>query len=122
EKVALTGLDSMRFTTEALPFLRELGGATLEVEGQPPDYREVGASLEIALSTAEIAGERDWFDLGVAISVEGRELPFAEVFVALASGQSHMLLDDGAHFSLEAARLQSLRDLTEEVRLLSDSP
>ena len=55
EPVALSGLDSMRFTTEALPLLRELAGVTVEVEGQPPDYRDVGASLEIALSTAEIA-------------------------------------------------------------------
>jgi len=122
ETVALSGLDSMRFTTEALPLLRELGGATLEVEGQPPDYRDVGDSLEIALSTAEIAGERDWFGLGVTISVEGRELPFAEVFVALASGQSHILLDDGAHFSLDDPRLQSLRALIEEARELADAP
>ena len=122
EPVALSGLDSMRFTTEALPLLRELGGATLEVEGQPPDYRDVGPSLEIALSTAEIAGERDWFDLGVTIGVEGRELPFAEVFVALASGQSHMLLDDGAHFSLDDPRLQSLRALIDEARALQDTP
>src|SRR5439155_4284910 len=122
ETVALSGLDSMRFTTEALPLLRELGGATLEVEGQQPDYRDVGDSLEIALSTAEIAGERDWFDLGVTISVEGRGLPFAEVFVALASGQSHILLDDGAHFSLDDPRLQSLRALIEEARELADAP
>jgi hypothetical protein len=59
EPLALSGLDSMRFSTEALPLLRELGGAALEVEGQPPDYRDVGPSLEIALSTAETAGERD---------------------------------------------------------------
>jgi superfamily II DNA or RNA helicase len=122
ETVSLSGLDGMRFTTEALPLLRELGGATLEVEGQPPDYRDVGDALEIAVSTAEIAGERDWFDLGVAISVEGRVLPFAEVFVALASGRSHMLLDDGAHFSLDDPRLQSLRALIEEARELADAP
>ncbi len=122
EPVALSGLESMRFTTEELPLLRELAGATLEIEGQPPDYRDVGPSLEIALSTAEIAGERDWFDLGVAIGVEGRELPFAEVFVALASGHSHMLLDDGAHFSLDDPRLQSLRVLIEEARALADAP
>ena len=122
EPVALNGLDSMRFTAEALPLLRELGGVTLEIEGQPPDYRDVGPSLEIALSTAEIADERDWFDLGVTISVEGRELPFGEVFVALASGHSHMLLDDGAHFSLDDPRLQSLRALIEEARGLADAP
>ncbi|MDQ3722782.1 MAG: DEAD/DEAH box helicase, partial [Actinomycetota bacterium] len=72
--------------------------------------------------TADIAGERDWFDLGVTISVDGRELPFAEVFVALASGESRLLLDDGAHFSLLEPRLQSLRQLIEEARSLAESP
>jgi superfamily II DNA or RNA helicase len=120
--VPLIGIESMRFTTERLPQLRELPAVAIEVEGQPPDYRDIGESLEIGVSTAEIAGERDWFDLGVTISAEGRELPFAEVFVALASGHSHMLLDDGAHFSLDDPRLQSLRALIEEARTLQDSP
>jgi len=118
----LAGLDGMDFATIELPRLREQPGVVLEIEGQPPDYRDVRDSLEIGVSTAEIAGERDWFDLGVAISVEGRQLPFAEVFVALASGQSHMLLDDGGYFSLLEPRLQSLRQLVEEARSLQDSP
>lgn len=74
------------------------------------------------MSTADIAGERDWFDLRVTIAVEGRELPFAEVFAALASGESHMLLEDGAHLSLLEPRLQSLRALIEEARALTESP
>jgi len=112
----------MRLATEQLPRLRELPGVAVETEGQSPDYRDVGESLTIGVSTGEIAGERDWFDLGVTISVEGCELPFAEVFVALASGQSHMLLENGAHFSLLDPRLQSLRQLIEEARALADSP
>ena len=120
--VTLTGLDSMRLTTEQLPRLRELPGITVELEGRPADYRDVADSLEIGVSTADIAGERDWFDLGVTVGVEGRELPFADVFVALASGESHMLLEDGAHFSLLEPRLQSLRQLIEEARALVDSP
>jgi superfamily II DNA or RNA helicase len=122
ERVTLTGLDAMRLSTEALPRLRELSGVTVEVEGRPPDYRDVADSLVIGVSTAEIAGERDWFDLGVTIGVEGRALPFADVFVALASGQSHLLLDDGAYFSLSEPRLQALRALIEEARTLQDSP
>ena len=74
----------MRVTTEVLPRLEERGVA-VEVAGEPADYRDVGDSLTIGVSTAEVAGESDWFDLGVTITVEGRELPFAEVFVALAS-------------------------------------
>jgi superfamily II DNA or RNA helicase len=120
--VTLTGRDTLRLTTEQLPRLAALADLAIEVTGEPADYRDVGESLEIGISTAEVAGERDWFDLGVTITVEGRELPFAEVFVALAGGESQMLLDDGAHFSLLEPRLQSLRRLIEEARALTDSP
>ncbi len=112
----------MRLTTETLPGLAERPDVAVEVLGAPADYRDISDSLTIGLSTAEIAGERDWFDLGVTISVDGRELPFAEVFSALASGESHMLLDDGAHFSLLEPGLQELRRLIEEARALTDSP
>jgi hypothetical protein len=119
--VSLSGLESMRLTTEDLPRLAQLPGVAVEVAGEPADYRDVADSLEIGVSTADIAGERDWFDLGVTIRVEGRELPFAEVFAALASGESDLLLEDGAHFSLLEPRLQSLRHLIEEARALTDS-
>ena len=109
----------MRLTTEMLPQLAERPDIGRRGLGEPADYRDVGDSLTIGLSTAEIAGERDWFDLGVTISVDGRELPFAEVFAALASGESHMLLADGAHFSLLAPELQELRRLIEEARALA---
>ncbi|MCL2770170.1 MAG: SNF2 family helicase [Solirubrobacterales bacterium] len=118
----LVGIDSARLATEVLPALRELPDVAVEELGDGPDYRDVGGSLEIGLSTAEIAEERDWFDLGVTITVDGRELPFAEVFTALANGDSHMLLTDGAHFSLLTPELQELRRLIEEARTLSDSP
>ena len=120
--VSLTGIDSMRLTTEMLPLVAERAGVAVEVVGEPADYRDVGDSLTIGVSTADIAGERDWFDLGVTISVDGFELPFAEVFSALASGESHMLLADGAHFSLLEPGLRELRALIEEARALSDSP
>ncbi|MGH2927129.1 MAG: DEAD/DEAH box helicase, partial [Solirubrobacteraceae bacterium] len=120
--VALTGLDTMRFATEALPRLSAVEGIEVEIAGEPAAYRDVSDALTIGVATAEIPGERDWFDLGVTISVEGRELPFADVFVALASGESRLLLDDGAHFSLLEPRLQSLRQLIDEARALSDAP
>ncbi len=120
--ISLTGIDSMRLTTEVLPLLAQRPDIAVEVDGQPAAYRDVGDSLSIGVSTADVAEERDWFDLGVTIRVDGRELPFAEVFGALARNESHMLLDDGAHFSLLQPRLQSLRQLIEEARALADSP
>jgi superfamily II DNA or RNA helicase len=120
--VTLTGLDSLHLTTAALPRLAELPGLTVKVTGEPAEYRDVGESLEIAVSTEDRDGERDWFDLGVTIRVDGRELPFAPVFTALANGETQMLLPDGAHFSLLEPRLQSLRELIDEARALAERP
>ena len=67
----LGGLDTMRFTTELLPLLNGQPGVAVEVSGEPADYREAGDSLRIGVSTAEVAGEVDWFDLGVTITRRG---------------------------------------------------
>src|SRR3954453_9144406 len=78
--VALIGLESMRFTTEQLPRRRDLPAVTVELEGTPPDYRDVADSLEVAISTGDGVGDRACFDLGVLIRVDGHQLPFADVF------------------------------------------
>jgi superfamily II DNA or RNA helicase len=119
---ALVGFDSLHLATEVLPRLVDHPGVRVDASGDAPDYRDVGDSLTVGVSTAEISGEQDWFDLGVTIAVNDREVPFVEVFSALARGETRMLLDDGAHFSLEDPRLASLRALIEEARTLVDSP
>jgi superfamily II DNA or RNA helicase len=119
---ALTGLDSMVFSTEVLPLLSGRDDVRVELVGTVPDYREAGDSLEIGVSAGERAGEADWFDLGITITVEGREVPFTELFVALASGQTHLLLPDGAYFSLDKPELAALAKLIEEARALADQP
>ena len=116
----LSGLDTMRFTTEVLPLLSGQPGVAVEVTGEPADYREAGDSLRIGVSTAEVAGDNDWFDLGVTITVEGREVPFTDVFTALSRGESHLLLPDGAYFSLDKPELRQLARLIEEARALQE--
>ena len=116
----LRGLDAMAFSTEVLPLLSSRDDVRVEVTGHVPDYREAGDSLEIGLSTGELDGERDWFDLGITVTVEGREVPFSDLFVALSHGQSHMLLPDGAYFSLNKPELAALSRLIEEARALQD--
>ena len=116
----LSGLDTMRFTTELLPLLRSQPGVTVEVTGQAADYREATDSLSISVSADERTGDHDWFDLGVTITVEGHEVPFTDVFKALSRGQTHLLLADGAYFSLGKPELQALRKLIEEARALQD--
>ncbi|MCV6986967.1 DEAD/DEAH box helicase [Mycobacterium shinjukuense] len=117
----LSGLETMRFATELRPLLAALPDVALEVTGTPVDYREAGGSLVIAVTTDAVPGETDWFDLGVTISVEGKQVPFVTVFTALASGQSHLLLADGAYFALDKPELVKLRRLIEEARALTDA-
>ena len=121
-RTRLTGIDTMRFTTELLPLLADQPGLILEVSGEPADYREAGDSLQITVSADELPGETDWFDLGVTITVEGHPVPFLEVFLALSRSEPHLLLPDGAYFSLDKPELRALARLIEEARALQDSP
>ena len=120
--VTLRGFDAMTFSTEVLPLLQGRDDVRVEVTGRVPDYREAGDSLEIGLSAGELDGERDWFDLGITVTVEGSEVPFTDLFVALSHGQSHMLLANGAYFSLDKPELAALSRLIDEARALQDQP
>ncbi len=119
-QLVLDGLATMRFSTEVLPLLADHPQIVVEVGGDPAEYREAGDSLTIAVSTDAVDGETDWFDLGITVAVEGCEVPFAALFTALATGQSSMLLPDGAYFSLDKPELRALRTLIEEARALQD--
>ena len=121
-QVRLSGLDTMRFSTEVLPRLADHPDVTVEITGDPADYREAGDSLSISVSTGEVPDDPDWFDLGITITVAGREVPFADVFVALSRRESYLLLADGAYFSLQKPELQALARLIEESRALHDAP
>jgi superfamily II DNA or RNA helicase len=116
----LNGLDTMRFTTELLPLLHNQPGIAVEVSGAPADYREATDTLSISVSADERQGETDWFDLGIAITVEDKTVPFTDVFKALSRGETHLLLPTGAYFSLEKPELQALQKLIEEARGLQD--
>jgi SNF2 family DNA or RNA helicase len=106
------------FSAEVLPRLADRPGVAVQVTGEPPDYRE--ASLLIGVSADEVAGDGDWFDLGITITVDGREVPFAAVFAALTRGQAYLLLPDGAYVSLEVAELRQLARLIAEARALQE--
>jgi superfamily II DNA or RNA helicase len=121
-RTRLTGIETMRFSTELLPLLADQPGLTVEVSGEPADYREAGDTLRITVSTDEVAGDTDWFDLGVTITVAGHPVPFLDVFLALSRGEPHLLLADGAYFSLDKPELRALARLIEEARVLQDAP
>ena len=92
----------------------------METVGEIADYREAEEAPVVSIST-KATEQRDWFDLGIQISLEGQPVSFAAVFSALASGQTKMLLPSGAYFSLDLPELHQLRALIEEARSLQDN-
>ena len=115
-----SGLDTLAFTEELLPALREVPGVSVDTSGEIADYREAEEAPVVSIST-KATEQRDWFDLGIQISLEGQPVSFAAVFSALAAGQTKMLLPSGAYFSLDLPELHQLRALIEEARELQDN-
>src|SRR6478609_4062400 len=116
----LSGLDTLAFTEEVLPKLRNTPGVDVDTSGDIADYREAEEAPVVVIST-KATDQRDWFDLGIQISLEGQPVSFAAVFSALAAGQTKMLLPSGAYFSLDLPELHQLRALIEEARELQDN-
>lgn len=116
----LSGLDTLAFTEELLPQLRKVPGVSVDTSGEIADYREAEEAPVVSIST-KATEQRDWFDLGIQISLEGQPVSFAAVFSALAAGQTKMLLPSGAYFSLDLPELHQLRALIEEARELQDN-
>ncbi len=117
-EVRLSGMDAVVFLDEVLPGLREAGVEVEEV-GEAVDYRLSEADPLIRVSATD-SGERDWFDLGVHVSIDGEDVPFVDLFVALARGETHLLLDSGTYFGIQRPEYETLRRLIEEARGLSD--
>jgi superfamily II DNA or RNA helicase len=118
--VELKGLDTLAFTEEVLPRLRQAPDVDVDTAGDIADYREAEEAPVVSIST-KATEQRDWFDLGIQISLEGQPVSFAAVFSALAAGQTKMLLPSGAYFSLDLPELHQLRALIEEARSLQDN-
>ncbi|WP_104168701.1 SNF2-related protein [Arthrobacter sp. SX1312] len=115
----LEDMQAVEFVEDVLPRLAELDGVSVEVVGDKPDYRELTETPTLRISTVE-TDDRDWFDLGVMVTVSGRTIPFDSVFRALAQGQKKLKLVDNSYLSLDQPVFDQLRELIEEARALSE--
>jgi len=123
----LAGVESAVFMAETLPLLRAQDGVEVTVaHGRPlPQYREVDEVPVVSFEASAPAGEpgtEDWFDLAVTVSVGGLDVPFRELFTALAQEQSRLVLDNGVYFDLDRPQFEQLRRLIVESRELLDAP
>ena len=116
----LIRMDAVAFTQDTLPALRGRDDVLLSVVGEPPEYRHAEMPPVVRISATDSTDDTDWFDLGVAVSIDTEEIPFDQLFVALAGRQTHLVLASGTYFSLERPELEQLRRLIEEARALQD--
>jgi SNF2 family DNA or RNA helicase len=134
-RVVLRGLAGATFVTSVLPVLEDDPHVTVDVDDDLPVYEEATSAPVVRLGTSDGAaaqaaseadatttddGPADWFDLHVAIEVDGEEVPFEPLFGALARGDEVMFLESGSWFRLDRPELHRLRSLIDEARELAD--
>ncbi|PJJ65164.1 DEAD/DEAH box helicase [Compostimonas suwonensis] len=118
-RTTLRGLEAAMFSEKVLPLLEQLVGVRLDVVGERPDYHELTEPPQLIVTTVE-TDKRDWFDLGVMVTIEGRTIPFQPLFTAMSKGKDRLLLIDNSYLSLHQPALEQLRELIEEARSLQE--
>ena len=115
----LQGLEVIDFVRRVLPDLAELDALLINESGIRPEFHELTEAPELVITTVE-SDRRDWFDLGLLISIAGRQIPFADILRALAQGQTKLLMPDRSYFSLADPLFDKLRALVAEASGLRD--
>ncbi len=117
--VTLRGVEAAEVAERVLPRLETLPGVRVDIRGTRPAYRELTETPELTITTVE-TDQRDWFDLGVIVTIEGRSVPFGPLFKALAKGQAKLLLVDNSYLSLRQPAFERLHELITEARALQE--
>lgn len=114
----LRGWPAVRFA-EHLDELSASDDIELVIDGELPAFEESTVAPLITIGAAD-SEDNDWLDLHVTVTIEGEEVPFAELFAALAREDEAMLLASGTWFSLDRPELYQLERLIAEAREIAD--
>lgn len=120
-RTVLRDQDMITFQESILPELEGQPGLVVVREEELATYQPAVNEPTITVRTEEIDGERDWFDLSVEVEVDGQQVPFSDLFRALAAGKSVMILPDGTYFSLARPEFERLVELIDEARQLGET-
>lgn len=116
---SLRGIEAAEIAATLLPTLEALPGVRVVREGTAPNYRELTGTPHLTVTTVPTE-KLDWFDLGVVVTVDGRDIPFTPLFRALAQGRRKLLLVDGSYLSLRHPAFAPLLALIDESRDLTE--
>jgi hypothetical protein len=113
--------DTITFGRDVLPALREIDQVEIDADDLP-DYRAAAAEPVVSVTADQSSSGNDWLDLDVTVTVDGHQVPFDELFVALAQGQDTLILPSGVYFPLDQPVFTQLAALIAEARALQDRP
>ncbi|TCL85278.1 SNF2 family DNA or RNA helicase [Curtobacterium sp. PhB142] len=114
----IDGADVAVFANEFLPELPALGVRTV-VQGERLDYERLSGRPHIRVTTMP-SDKHDWFDLGIIVSVNGKQIPFTPLLTALAGRQRRLKLVDNSYLSLADPAFDRLKELIDEARDLDE--
>ncbi len=118
-RATLRDADAAVFGARVLPAVDVLDEVRVRTRGTQPTFRELRGDPSLRITAVESL-DRDWLDLGIVVTIEGRLIPFGVLFSALSRGRTRIKLSDGAWFSLAHPALQRLRELLEEAATLDE--
>ncbi|MBB3158145.1 hypothetical protein FHS07_001841 [Microbacterium proteolyticum] len=118
-RATLRDADAAAFSAHVLPAVDVVDEVRVRTRGTRPTFRELRGDPSLRITTVESL-DRDWLDLGIAVTIDGRLIPFGVLFTALSRGRTRIKLSDGAWFSLAHPALQRLRELLEEAAALDE--
>ncbi|GAA0195469.1 DEAD/DEAH box helicase [Glutamicibacter creatinolyticus] len=110
---------SIEFVVHLLPLLREHPDVQVEELIDVPDYRLNRSAPQVSVTVGE--SSNDWFDLGITVHIDDREVPFVQLFAALNAGETYLELENREVVRIDAPEFQQLRTLIEEAGELAQS-
>lgn len=118
----LTSAQAAVLCAEVLPPIIDAGELVVEFAGEDRDFRPAEETPQISFAPATDGDEpiNDWLNLSATLTVGDQSVPITWVIAELASGASHMVLDDGTYFSLDTPELQRFAELLEEAHLIEE--
>ncbi|MGL5829285.1 MAG: SNF2-related protein, partial [Angustibacter sp.] len=123
-RITLEGADTIEFVAELLPALQELRelDVVIDLTSGGLTFQELDADPVIEFRGDEVESSTDWFDLEIVVTMADESVPFADLFVALARAQSHLMLPSGSYFRLDRPEFEQLAALIAEARAMGDAP
>ena len=116
---ALDGVAAAQFVEQVLP---ELTAHGVGVDRQRRRRWTIGkpSPPRPAVTPVSRTDSSDWFDLHLKVAMDGEEVPFDDLFVALTRGEEFLILETGVYFGLDRPEFRRLRELIEESKALED--